>query len=87
MRLHQARSHDMRQGRRLGPNDRRVLWRKASARRNDPWAAERDTLPTTLALRLVRLRVEVPGFRTEEVILATTLLDPRQYPAEALAEL
>lgn len=40
-----------------------------------------------LSIRLVRFRVEVPGFRTEEIILATTLLDPQKYPAAALAEL
>ena len=44
-------------------------------------------MPTTLAVRLVRFRVTVPGFRTEEVILATTLLDPAADPREALAEL
>ena len=40
-----------------------------------------------LSIRLVRFRVEVPGFRTEQIILATTLLDPEKYPAQALAEL
>lgn len=87
MRLHQARPHDLRRGRRLGPGDRLVTWRKGAARRNDPWAAEHRSLPATLAVRLVRFAIEVPGFRTREVILATTLLDPRQYPAKALAEL
>ena len=32
-------------------------------------------------------RVEVPGFRTEQITLATTLLDAEAYPAEALAAL
>ena len=87
MRLHQARRHDLRQGRRLGHNDRLVQWRKGSARRNDPWAAEHGSLPETLTVRLVRFRIAVPGFRTREIILATTLLDPLAYPAEALAQL
>ena len=87
MRLHQARRHDLRQGRRLGDNDRLLQWRKGSARRNDPWAAEHGNLPETLAVRLVRFRIAVPGFRTREIILATTLLDPIAYPAEALAQL
>jgi hypothetical protein len=44
-------------------------------------------LPAALDIRLVRFRVVVPGFRTDTVILATTLLDPTLYSDEALAEL
>ena len=87
MRLHQARPRDFRQGKRLGKNDRLVSWRKSPPRKNDPWAGEHPALPAMLSIRLVRFRVEVPGFRTEEIILATTLLDPQKYPAAALAEL
>ena len=87
MRLHQARRCDLRQGRRLGKGDRLVTWRKGSARRNDPWAPEHDALPATLAVRLVRFRIEVPGFRTEEAILATTLLDAKAHSAHMLAAL
>ena len=87
MRLHQARPRDFRQGQRLGKNDRLVIWRKNPSRKNDPWAGEHAALPAMLSIRLVRFRVEVPGFRTEEITLATTLLDPEKYPAQALAEL
>jgi hypothetical protein len=87
MRLHQARPCDFRQGRRLGRNDRLVTWRKNPSRKNDPWAGEHASLPAMLAIRLVRFRVEVPGFRTEQVIVATTLLDPQEYPAEMIAGL
>lgn len=87
LRLHQARRCDLRQGRPLGKNDRLVTWRKGGARRNDPWAPEHETLPATLVVRLVRFRIEVPGFRTEEVTVATTLLDPTAYPAAMLAQL
>lgn len=44
-------------------------------------------LPRELAVRLVRFRVECPGFRTESVVLVTTLLDTVAYPDAALAEL
>ena len=88
LRLHQARRQDFRRGRRLGFNDRLITWlRPRNVRANDPWKEERTTLPETLAVRVVRYRVEVPGFRTEEVTLATTLLDPQEYPAEVLADL
>ena len=87
MRLHQARPRDFRQGQRLGRNDRLVTWRKNPSRKNDPWAGENAALPAMLSIRLVRFRVEGSEFRTEQVIVATTLLDPKEYPAEALAEL
>ena len=88
LRLHHRRPHDMQQGTPLGEGDRLVAWTRPPApRRSDPWAAERSTLPASLAVRLVSFRVEVPGFRTEAITLATTLLDAKQYPAHALAEL
>jgi hypothetical protein len=44
-------------------------------------------LPGSLLIRELRYRTEVPGFRTREVTLATTLLDGAAYPASELAEL
>ena len=87
MRLHARRQCDFRQGKRLGKDDRLVTWRKEGLRKNNPWAAEHGTLPETLTVRLVRFRVEVPGFRTGHIFLATTLLDPADYPLEILADL
>jgi hypothetical protein len=49
--------------------------------------AEYAALPDSLELRELKYRVEVPGFRTQEVILVTTLLDAEAYPAEELASL
>lgn len=88
LRLHQMRNHALQQGKRLGPRDRLVEWtRPRENRRNDPWATERPALPETFPVRLVDFCVEEPGFRTRKVTLATTLLDPEEYPAEVLAEL
>jgi hypothetical protein len=44
-------------------------------------------LPDSLTLREVRVRVRQKGFRTQEVIVVTTLLHPDAYPAEAIAAL
>ena len=44
-------------------------------------------LPATFTLRMVRYLVKNPGFRTKEVVLITTLLDPIAYPASDLASL
>ena len=41
----------------------------------------------TLTLRLVYVSVIVPGFRTQSLVVVTTLTDPIRYPAEDLAKL
>jgi hypothetical protein len=88
MRLHPGRGkQDFRRGRRLGQNDRIVVWHKPS-QRLPLWSKEEyDQLPKTLTLRILRFEITVPGFRSKEVILATTLLDPMLYPAQELEKL
>lgn len=44
-------------------------------------------LPASLVVRELRYRIDVPGFRTREVTIVTTLLDGAAYTAAALAEL
>jgi hypothetical protein len=87
MRLHQARKVSFREGHRLGEDDRLVTWKKP-AQRTDAWSQEEwEGLPATLELRLIRLRVTAPGFRTKTVTLVTTLLDAEAYPAEDIRAL
>lgn len=45
------------------------------------------TLPISLPVRELRYRVETPGYRTRNIVLATTLLDGQRYPAADLADL
>jgi hypothetical protein len=49
--------------------------------------AEYRALPESIVVRELRYRVEVPGFRTREVTLVTTLIDAAAYPADELASL
>ena len=88
-RLHQARSKDMRKGRRLGKEDRLQVWTKPRSRPSrSPWEQEAwDQLPEQLEVRIVRVRISRKGFRTRCLWIATTLTDAKQYPSEALAEL
>jgi hypothetical protein len=44
-------------------------------------------LPGSIPVRELRFAIAVPGFRTKEVTLVTTLLDPIRYPADELAQL
>lgn len=87
MRLHQMRKADFRTGSRLGPEDRLVVWTKPPTA-TDVWSEEEfAALPEALVLRMIRLRVTAPGFRTKSVVLITTLIDPEEYPADALRDL
>jgi IS4 transposase len=43
--------------------------------------------PKQLVLRVVRFRVEVPGFRTNHIAVVTTLLDETKYSDHAIAQL
>lgn len=86
MRLHQGRNADFRRGRRLGRDDHIVEWIKPQC----PDWMDKETyaaLPKTLMMREIRVRVSQPGFRTDEVIVVTTLLDAEEYPAEEIAAL
>jgi hypothetical protein len=87
MRLHQMRKVDFRQGKRLSPNDQIVVWTKPLQRSAGCTPEAFAALPATLTLRMVRYLVKTPGFRTKEVVLITTLLDPIAYPASELAAL
>jgi hypothetical protein len=87
VRLHQARSSDLRKGKRLGKNDRLMVWRQPRQKPRYLPKALWQLLPKELSVRVVRFVLEVPGFRTQSVTLVTTLLDARAYPAEELARL
>jgi hypothetical protein len=87
MRLHQMRKDNFRSGKRLGPDDRLVCWSKP-AQPTTGWTQEQwESLPEKLSLRLIRLRVSTPGFRTREVVLITTLSDAETYPADEIRAL
>ena len=81
------RRRDFRRGKRLSHDERLVRWEKPSlcgvSFSPKQWAA----LPQVLVLRLVRCRLEMPGFRTRKVVLVTTLLDSVKYPPTALSRL
>jgi hypothetical protein len=80
------RKTDFRRGKRLGPGDHIVIWRKPTK----PRTVDRemyDTLPESLTIREVRVRVAQPGFRTETLIVATTLLDADEFTNCDLARL
>lgn len=86
VRKHQLRKTDFRTGQRLGPDDHLVCWSKPA---RPKWMSKEqyDTLPVSMTVREVRVRVEQKGFRTQELIVVTTLLDAEKYPATEIAKL
>lgn len=87
LRLHQRRIPDFRRGRVLGFEDHVVTWTKPVRCPKGLREEDYRRLPDSLKVREVRYRVETKGFRTQEVTLATTLLNADIYFPEALAEL
>jgi Transposase DDE domain len=85
-RMHQRRKFDFRRGRRLGVEDHVVTWAKPE---RPDWMDEETSaqVPDELAVRELRLRVEQPGFRVNELVLVTTLLDAAGYTKEEVSQL
>jgi Transposase DDE domain len=80
------RKADFRRGKRLGHGDHVVEWPKPPKPRTidrEAYAA----LPASLTVRECRVRVDRPGFRVRTLIVATTLLDPNEFPKDELAQL
>jgi hypothetical protein len=86
VRKHQLRKTDFRKGQRLGRDDHLVCWSKPA---RPTWMSKEqyDAFADSLTVREVRARVEQQGFRTRELIVVATLLDPEKYPAEKIAKL
>jgi hypothetical protein len=78
------RKADFRRGQRLGKGDHLVKWLKP----RKPRSIDRETydaLPEFLLVRETRVHVEQAGFRTETIIVATTLLDAAEITKSDLA--
>ena len=85
-RMHQRRKFDFRRGRRLGIEDHVVTWTKPE---RPEWMDEETyaQIPDELAVRELRITVEQPGFRVDELVLVTTMLDAGEYAKEEVATL
>jgi hypothetical protein len=85
-RMHQARKYDFRRGRRLGVEDHVVVWTKPA---RPDWMDEATyrRMPAELRVRELRFRVVQPGFRVNELVLVTTMVDGDLYSKEGLADL
>lgn len=84
--LSSHRTADFERGTRLGKGDHLIAWPKPQM----PRSIDRktyNTLPDYLMMRETHFQVKQPGFRTRSIIVATTLLDAREYSKSDLARL
>jgi len=84
-RLTSHRAADFRRGRRLAKGDHIVKWLKPTKPRSIDRATY-DLLPEFLMIRETRVRVEQAGFRTADVIVATTLVDAGEFSKDDLGQ-
>jgi Transposase DDE domain len=87
VRLHQRRSADFRRGRRLGREDHLVNWTKPKQVPDWMTRAEYDTMPAQITIRELRVRVADKTKRVRSLVIVTTLLDAKTYPAKAVGDL
>jgi hypothetical protein len=85
-RMHQRRKFDFRRGRRLGVEDHVAVWTKPA---RPDWMDEETyaRLPDGLEVRELRVTIEQPGFRVNELVPVTTLRDAAVYTKDDLAGL
>ncbi len=85
-RLHQLRDADFQRGKQLGKRDHIVTWAKPA---KPEWLDQEtyDRLPEQLEVREIDVRVNVPGFRTESLVVVTSLFDHHVYTRDEIATL
>ena len=80
------RRADFRRGKRLSHGDHIVQWRKPGMPRGMAWS-DYKSMPAFLTMRETLINVEQPGFRSQRIIVATTLLDDQAVSKADLAQL
>lgn len=87
-RLHQMRKVDWRKGRKAGPDQRIVTWKKPSQPAGSCLSAEQwAALPATMLVRIIRVRGNGRDGTAKTMYLATSLLDTVRYPGGDIAAL
>jgi len=86
VRQHPLCEANFHRGCRLGPGDHCVAWPKP-LKPDGMGQMTYDRLPEQLEVCDVEVRVTVPGFRTESLVVVTALHDAREIPRDDLAAL
>jgi len=86
-RKHQGRKQELRRGKIVGSHDKLVVWHKPKTCPKGLTKEEFAELPLTLTVREVNYYIAIPGVRTQQVSLITTLLDSQVYSTLDLVKL
>lgn len=84
-RMNARRKVDLHDAEKLGHDDHLVTWDVPS--KLPAWLPADAKLPEQLSVRVIKFQCSVPGFRTREITLVTTLKDPEKFPKEELMAL
>jgi hypothetical protein len=87
LRKHHARQVDFRRGQKFGLGDHQVLWHKPKQRPDHMTQEQFASIPETMLVREVCLRINRIGWRGQQIIIVTTLLDAKRYSVRQLTEL
>jgi Transposase DDE domain len=87
LRLHQCRTADFRRGRRVGREDHIVTWSKPKQIPGWMSRAEYGAMPAALTIRELRVRVKDKTKRVRNLVIVTTLVNARKYPAKQVGNL
>lgn len=71
----------------LGAKDQLIVWGKSANKPSWMTEDEYDSLPEEKVVREISYSLDRKGFRSQKIVLVTTLLDSVKYPAERIAEL
>ena len=83
--LQAMRKADFRKGKRLGKEDHIVRWKRPLIR-SLSWQ-DQKLLPEYLTVRECCIHIEQAGFRSESIVVVTTLLDAEEFTREDLGAL
>jgi hypothetical protein len=78
------RKTDFRRGKKLGIGDHKVVWDKPKQCPEHMMNQDFEALPSNFMVREVCLRIQRRGFRSQRIIVVTTLLDAQRYTVQKL---
>ena len=72
---------------RYGKGDAVYRWKRPQFAWKHMNPADFAALPEEILIRIIKVRVQIPGFRVDQFEVVTTLLHPNQYPEASIVEL
>ena len=68
----------------LGENDLLITWDKTAKNRTYNDSNEWKQYPSSIQVRQIKVKMDIPGYRPKDFYIVTTLLDHKKYPAEEI---